>query len=558
MTAASEQLLVGWRPPRDDGGSALTGYSMQWREAGGAWDAAVEVDDLEYTIGELVNERPYEVQVLALNEVGPSAAVSGSGVPAGVPDAPRNLVVTAGDEQLVVSWQAPENDHGAPVTTYQVQYRLVDDNNDDDDWVDVAGSVSPVTITGLADGESYQVRVQAKNATGWGPWVEGSGVPVGAPDLVGMLAVEALDGKLTVSWTAPEENGGATVAGYRVEYRVFRGTWTLYEFTENLEVTIDSLTNGVSYEVQVTAINEDGLYGEPATVTATPLGPSTPPQHLSVSTDPGTLRVSWAPPHNSGGYPVDNYKITISGGNLSSPLESYTVASVLSASITNGITDGHAYRVEVLAITRSPNNTYYDGEPAAVDSAVVGLPNAPRNLTVTVLGQRETSGVNSGKKLKATWDVPLGANVIEGYQVYWQEEGADVSVAPLTETEYTIDGLENGTEYTIWVTASNPHGTSPPSETVTGTPLTAGRQLAKWVAEHLVPKYEDDFPWLRFTVDRLQSREIPFQVVEGSAGTAPFSYSDSYSDTLAINIGVNVIRSEGVIVPRTGARLHDD
>ena len=44
VTAASEQLLVGWRPPRDDGGSALTGYSMQWREAGGAWDAAVEVD----------------------------------------------------------------------------------------------------------------------------------------------------------------------------------------------------------------------------------------------------------------------------------------------------------------------------------------------------------------------------------------------------------------------------------------------------------------------------------------------------------------------------------
>ena len=69
------ELVVSWEEPDSDGGSAVTGYTVQWKEATGNWDITVDVSeatttDTSYTIGSLSLGTDYSVRVIATNSVG--------------------------------------------------------------------------------------------------------------------------------------------------------------------------------------------------------------------------------------------------------------------------------------------------------------------------------------------------------------------------------------------------------------------------------------------------------------------------------------------------------
>ena len=83
-------------------------------------------------------------------------------LPPDVPDAPR---LTPRDRSLVVEWRSPA-ENGSPITDYDVRYRRVGTGN----WTqwrstDV-GTSQTTTITGLTNGVTYEVAVQAKNRVG--------------------------------------------------------------------------------------------------------------------------------------------------------------------------------------------------------------------------------------------------------------------------------------------------------------------------------------------------------------------------------------------------------
>ncbi len=89
-----------------------------------------------------------------------------------VPGAPRNVsarVVTGRSGTLRVRWDAPTSDGGAQITRYVVQWK----RSTDADWSEKSvwgrSSVSGSSeISGLVDGDSYSVRVLAKNSVGRG------------------------------------------------------------------------------------------------------------------------------------------------------------------------------------------------------------------------------------------------------------------------------------------------------------------------------------------------------------------------------------------------------
>ena len=89
----------------------------------------------------------------------------------------------------------------------------------------------------------------------------------------------------------------------------------------------------------------------------------------------------------------------------------------------------------------------------------------------------------SSTAINITGSVPNGT-VMTGFEVRWQR---DTSVGCSDENEgtifvdgpfssYQISGLQPGNRYTITVTVSNTAGTSPASNTVTGTTLETGRR----------------------------------------------------------------------------------
>ncbi len=74
-----------------------------------------------------------------------------------IPDAPANVVATAGNGQATITFSIPYNG-GLPITSYTV--------TSSPEGLTATGSDSPITITGLANGETYTFTVYATNAAG--------------------------------------------------------------------------------------------------------------------------------------------------------------------------------------------------------------------------------------------------------------------------------------------------------------------------------------------------------------------------------------------------------
>ena len=70
-----QELEASWQAPSSNGGSAVTGYKVQWKEATDSWDTAADVSEATetgttYTITGLTGGVEYAVRVIATNDVG--------------------------------------------------------------------------------------------------------------------------------------------------------------------------------------------------------------------------------------------------------------------------------------------------------------------------------------------------------------------------------------------------------------------------------------------------------------------------------------------------------
>ena len=77
-----------------------------------------------------------------------------------VPEAPRNLLADGGNEQVTLSWEAPEDDGGLAITDYE--YRI-DRRNP---WISIGSTATTHTVTGLVNGTTYVFQVRAVNRIG--------------------------------------------------------------------------------------------------------------------------------------------------------------------------------------------------------------------------------------------------------------------------------------------------------------------------------------------------------------------------------------------------------
>ena len=80
-----------------------------------------------------------------------------------VPGAPTNLLADGGDEQVTLSWQAPENDGGLAITDYEVRI------NGRGSWISMGSTQTTHTVTGLVNGTVYVFQVRAVNGIGRSP-----------------------------------------------------------------------------------------------------------------------------------------------------------------------------------------------------------------------------------------------------------------------------------------------------------------------------------------------------------------------------------------------------
>ena len=193
LTATAQgptKLNLSWSAPGDDGGAAITAYDLRHIETGAAdksdanWIVNEDVwitgsGPLQYSLTGLTGSTQYDVQVRGVNAAGESewsATVTGTTAPPVAPEAPTGLTarVVSGEAQVVLSWTAPANTGGAPITGYKIE--ASDDGNTS--WTEVhttTGAGAGYTDLGDdGDGAMFGVeevrhyRVSAVNSVGEG------------------------------------------------------------------------------------------------------------------------------------------------------------------------------------------------------------------------------------------------------------------------------------------------------------------------------------------------------------------------------------------------------
>jgi hypothetical protein len=152
----NQQVTVNWTAPAN-GGAQIIGYRVISSPEGRFVNSSG--DETTARITGLTNGIPYTFTVVATNSAGTSvSSTSPSVTPATVPSAPTNVTGLRGNQEVIVSWTAPDTG-GSPITAYTVI-------SSPGLFQATTGGERTATVTGLTNGQPYTFTVVATNAIG--------------------------------------------------------------------------------------------------------------------------------------------------------------------------------------------------------------------------------------------------------------------------------------------------------------------------------------------------------------------------------------------------------
>lgn len=180
-----------------------------------------------------------------------------------IPSAPGAPSLSVNGNAVTVSWAAPGDNGGTPITSYTVERAT--DAGFTANFVSTPGITgTSTTLTGLAWGTSYWFRVKATNnvgtsalsgATNTTTGITVPDAPPSAPTVSGITPVQA-----DVAYTAPSFVGGSPITGYDIQ-RARDSAFTLGVVTSADSAspfTMTGLQPGTDHWVRVRAKNAAG------------------------------------------------------------------------------------------------------------------------------------------------------------------------------------------------------------------------------------------------------------------------------------------------------------
>ncbi len=412
--------------------------------------------------------------------------------------------MTPAHNKVSLLWRAPSSDGGSAITGYRIEHS--GDGGLTWEASDVAigdiakaGTTYTYSITGLFTGTAYRFRVSARNANGVGVpsavLTATTSTSLGAP--TGLMARANGQTQIDLSWTAPANDGGASVTDYKIEVCAQAtaarcdtdSDWSeLDAATESTATTYahTGLTAGTTRHYRVSAINSAGAGLASAVASATTVSAVTPPgapTGLTARANGQTqIDLSWTAPANDGGRAIVYYSIDVCAQATAAECDTEAEWSRLSLSLITthahtGLTAGTTRHYRVLA------NNGFDSPTSAVasattTSAAATAPGAPTGLTATARGQTQ---------INLSWTAPAedGGAAITDYKIEvcaqataaacdteteWSElDSATVS----TDTTYAHSGLTAGTTRHYRVSAVNSVGTGDASAVASATTAAA-------------------------------------------------------------------------------------
>ncbi len=454
VTAGDGQLALTWTPD-----AQATSHEIRHGTTSGAGTWTATTTNTSHTITGLDNGTTYYVQVRgkkSATNLGTHAEITGTPAASGtVPGQVMNLALAAGNEQLSATWDVPTG----TVTGYDVEY-----STDGTNWSDAGhtGTDASHTIGSLTNGTAYDVRVRAKNGSANGNWsAEMSATPVAGnspPAFSGPTTVNFAENGTGTVLTAQASDPDAqdttvtfsigTSAGDNVWFTITDAgvlTWDtdIASYTPNFEDPRDGTDEGDQqgdrdndYKVTVTATSGSGAREMMATrtytVTVTDVAePPAAPDAPTATAGDKSISLTWTAPENTGPA-ISGYGVEYTESGTESWMDAGHTGTDASHSIT-GLDNGTAYEVQV----RAKNDEGEGGWSASATATPQGPGAGPQGLQFW----------EGDEELVAFWT----AAQVGRYEMDWGTGWKQVSWGGASG--YTIDGLTNGTEYTVMLRA---------------------------------------------------------------------------------------------------------
>ena len=372
-----ETLTVGITGIADADGLSGETFTYQWVSSDGTTDTDIEkATGSTYKLVDADQGKAIKVRVTFTDDGGneetltsaPTGPVWGDGPPG----APRNLAATAGNKEVTLSWEPPDDNGNPPVKSYRIQWRVDGKDYSRSQW----GTARSTTYTtndqaNLANGVKYFFRVRAGNGDGnsqgpYGPASEevsatptsGSAVDLGTPVLSNTENLH--HGMVRLDWEDIEDAGWYVVQYYHVK----GGEW-LDLPAEGVDIAfhgssaVVSNLHGLSW-LRVGAMSCDGasewsqieeLYGTKASdwegvpvpeveegdeIEPCPVVLGTPVLSETETLHHGMVRLDWQDIEDAGWYVVQYYHVK--GGEwLDLPAEGVDIAFHGSSAVVSNL-----------------------------------------------------------------------------------------------------------------------------------------------------------------------------------------------------------------------------
>ena len=459
VTAVGRHLSVDltWDDPDD---TTITRWQYRSREASDSYGSWAQISNsastVSHTVSYLTNGTEYFFQVRATNPSGDGAASDEvSATPAPVPAKPV-VTATARHESVDLTWLKSSD-----TTITRWEYRSKAASGDYRDWTQISTDASTVShkVTSLNNGAAYTFQVRAVNSSGGGvasEEVSATPAPVPAKPVVTATARHL---SVDLTWL---KSSDTTIT--RWEYRSKAASGDYRDWTQistdasTVSHKVTSLNNGAAYTFQVRAVNPsgDGVASEEVSATPAPV-PAKPVRFAAASRHQSVL-LSWTDPSDA----------TITQWQYRSKVASADYGDW--TDIPNSRADTTSYTVPNLV-----NGTVYIFRVRAVNSSGDGAKSVAASATPAPVPAKPAgfTATPGDRQVVLSWRDPSDSTIIKWeYRSKTTGDYGDwtqISTGAST-TSYTVASLNNGTEYTFQVRASNASGAGEASDAKSATP----------------------------------------------------------------------------------------
>ncbi|EEC04639.1 factor for adipocyte differentiation, putative [Ixodes scapularis] len=392
----SHNFTASWEPPKDDGGSEITRYSLQM-DSGNGFEEVYAGPDRDHVCSGLEPGATYRLRVNCSSAGGVSDFSEVSSVATlplcpGACDPPR-MHGKARAISTHIKWAPPAYDGGSPVTEFELQVAAAPDPESEarkEPRVAYRGPDWDCTVAGLLPGRPYLYSVRAFNSAGAGPWSEplhalsGSG----PPDAPRGLSVQARSASCAlVSWEEATCHG-APVSEYLLECRqpetAASGATTFAQLYSGRTAHFEAkgLEPASCYCFRVQAVSSAGPSPfSDAVEFVTPPGVPGPVGSLECVRGHTSLELTWAQPPCHGS-DITHYVVEVTEmGPLSSSSASAASPAATSTSFSPAST--HVAETTRLSVSSLRPETAYKVRVQAVNGVGSGPLSSPALRTST-------------------------------------------------------------------------------------------------------------------------------------------------------------------------------